>query len=557
MRVAMITALLFFTGCGMFTPPTVNDSSRTPPSSADANPTTSPPSSEPLAMLDKLTSQSLLALKRVDSTPEALLEVLTQTQEREDLASALLLQRATGKGILPDLAVPTVRAGVKGNGLLKMLAGTALEQLFDLSELVRSEIRSTLGTKLATSTPGGTTLTSREAVTFDGFVSLDGNEKTPEGLPILDLAAEIPAWTIAFGRDNLWTNSASPLDTHDHGLQTFIVAKSLIEWGYLFGLGQDSQPVVFGGLSLRPDTPSILRGIYPKEGSNELVLGRRYSVEYPTGNVVAYADSMLEKWTPLSTRQDLFTQARLWRAAGQAFARLRADRRGPTASLFSDATSDSALLPSDAHELPLAFLATLQTSINTESRGFLDMNKRVFREYDNRSPNAPEDEASLASLIALTQAFAAWIDAITDADKSGISPSLVERVKGAPTQLKKGLQLAIQSIFATSMTTFPDQKLTILRHPKASDAEYAALYAIALHALFQARAVLEKSPLLDERLEALTEGYVRTVVLPSVKNQTLDEATWLWMRVVARDMKEASAWSQKPWVSSFAGLFRF
>jgi hypothetical protein len=453
-----------------------------------------------------------------------------------------------------------VRDGIAGNGTLKFLSGSFLGQLIDINKKIRDSVHESIEKKVRNATPGGTNIFSRVDLKFDGFAPVTSRMRDP----VIDLGQQSLVWDLIFARRELF-DAAAPLDGVDHGVQSVALAKSLMEWGYLTGLGQGSSPKIFGGFIVSPQSPRVINGPFVETGPTEMqFLPSRLKIDFPAADVRQYAAQMLERPTVVSDTLDLASQVLFWKASARAFSRLRPDKRTNIQPLFflsatpSSREEDSALLPVNSHEMPLIGLGQLSGSINSEGIGFFNIesrDNRFFGAAHNRGPGGARGHAGIGPMIDLLETFALWSSAIENPDLAGLRPELLQKLQGAPPELRRGVQFALQYLFSEALYTVKSpegESVAVLR--AARDHFDPITFARGLHILYASRRMIESSPYFDERLAALTKGFIQTVLLPAVNQGRMQVATLEWARLVAKDIQATETIFKEAWAKKFVDV---
>lgn len=432
---------------------------------------------------------------------------------------------ATGRGVLPQILIPSVREDVKGNTALQSLQkipiGGLLADFFASDEKLAKLIRTGLAEKLK-KTPGGTNVAERVAFRFDGFSPKNNKKNT------FDVSEQLARWQGVFAADGLWSDGEK-IDGTDHGLQVLELLRTLAEWKYMIGLDANTDGGNYGGLTLsNADGTAKLNGpIDPRNKKTAAwFISGSYSISYDDRSSKELATSVKEGWKHGNEAVALDEQARLWHTAALAFKRLRPENRSKISSMFGKAPEG--LLPPEAHMLPLAFL----TGMNVLLPGpFIDREARLIRTYASLDGTGESAQAKMVTVSRLCRALTAWITELKTVTAPIVDPETFRRVEAAPAGLLPALQLAVQ---------------TILSAHTMSASESGASYGLALHeagvrpdisdasetlvGLMEAESLLLASDFLHERILQILDWYAGDLL-----NQTgkVTEKELLWMRTVA------------------------
>lgn len=480
-----------------------------------------------------------LRVSRSGSYNVETLWALAQCECDPVLYKSFMERTANGKGVLPQILMPSVREEIKSNTALQTLQkiplGGLLADFFASDEKLAGRIREGLAEKL-TRAPGGSSLASRLDIRFDGFTPVAGRA------PSFSVMDQIPRWMAVFSADGLWTG-AETVDGSDHGLQTLELFRSLSEWTYMIGLDENTDGGFYGGLTLRADgAGAVMNGpIDPRKGSDsKWFVSGAYTLKYDEKNARDLATSVKETWSHNNEPVTLDEQARLWHVAARAFGRLRPENRKSVATLF--AGGEEALLPADSHTLPLAFLASIDTLL---PEAFIDRDVRLIRasaSFDGKSSTP----ASLLALSRLVRALTSWSQELKTADQAGLNAETLRKVRGAPEELLPAIQLAVQTILANHVAPAVHYNgsygLALVDNGKAVKIAEASEVLLALT---EVEAQLLDSEFLRGRIQQIFDWYGGDLLQSGAD---ISERELLWIKTAARAAERYAGDRAQVWV---------
>ena len=433
---------------------------------------------------------------------------------------------AEGRGVLPQILMPSIREELKNNATLanlqKLPLGGVLAGIFTTDARLAKSVASGLSDKLENS-PGGSELGKRLTLRFDGFQALKSGENS------FNFSDQIARWHNVFSANGMWANG-SAVDGKDHGLQTLEVLRSLAEWSYLVGIDKNTSGGYYGGLTVSAkDGALTLNGpVDPRSKAQPAwFLSGIYSIDYEAESAKELATSVHEKWTRAKQNSvTLDEQARFWHTAAVAFKRLRPENRKDVGSLFI--ADKKGVLPTEAHELPLAFLTSLKTLLPGP---FIDKDSRLVRAEASFSAGDSDKEADVLALARLTRALVAWISELKTVTKDTVSESTLVKVESAAADLLPPLQLAVQTILQNHSQPAGDQGgtfgIALIQNGENLD---LASSAEVLLALIEAESLVVESQFLRTRIEAILDWYGGDL-LANKTSMNLEEL--LWMRALS------------------------
>jgi hypothetical protein len=461
-----------------------------------------------------------------------------------NLAKAYFENISAGRGVLPQILVPTVREEIKNNKTLatlqKLPFGGLLAGIFATDAKLAANIAESLGEKLENS-PGGTDLGDRTQLRFDGFRPIAGREHS------FRFSDQIARWHNVFSANGMW-NQRTPIDNKDHGLQSLELLRTLAEWSYLLGIDKNSSGGFYGGLTLSEKNGELkLNGPVDPLSKTQPAwfLSGTYSIAYANESAKDTATSVLEDWSRTKeTPITLDEQSRFWHAAAIAFKRLRPENREHIGSLFkSDQSVDSGVLPNDAHELPLVFLTSLKTLIPGP---FIEQDSRLVRAQASLLVGSSDEEADVLALARLTRALVAWIVELKTITKDTVSTNTLSKVQNVSEEMLPPLQVAVQIILQKYSQPSVDHGgsfgLALVRDGRSLNFSEATEVLVAL---LEADSLVLNSEFLQSRLIAMLDWYGGDL-LASMTTLNVDELLWLrgLSSVVSRNSELKAEWAK-------------
>ena len=360
---------------------------------------------------------------------------------------------ALARGVLPQLLVPTVREEIRKNPQLRTLLslpelfGGLFKRILTSDQSLSNQVRDGLSQKIQAGVGG--ILKNDVPFRFDHFVS--PGRDLQESFAVADMAAR---WNLIFATPNLWQGQ-TPIAFNSHGLQVLESLRVLSEWKYLFGIDPNSMGGFYGGLAIDADgrANNQLKRFDPREEpSAQRIVSGQYQLVIREGQALDLVINVKESWQRGPEEPTITEQAMLWNSAALAFMRLRPDRRtAATSRLFGP--EGQALLPTDAHMLPLIFLPGMQGVL--EGR-MANVPNRVISD-----PSKPSERVSYRSLAKLGRAIMTWILALEKIESAKIPEAQREQLKAAPTQLREALRLVVHNILKDQALRNPSRNHTV------------------------------------------------------------------------------------------------
>jgi hypothetical protein len=469
--------------------------------------------------------------------------------------SALLQRVAVSRGALPEPLVPSIRSQIAANPSLQVLMqlpadlSGLLGSLFTDDGKINDEIRSGLQSKLQQFTPGGTNLGSNLAFrffAFPEFPDLRGNvavatQKTVNSFQLSEL---VTRWNLVLSPDSLWLGKGH-LAFGDHGLQTLETMRLLMEWQYLLGLEKNSRGGFYGGLTLNADDLSdpTLYAYNPKSSAPQKppYLGSNYIISYPQNSSLNMAIHVQEHWTVTTKSIHLDEQARLWETAARAFSRMRPSKLSNAKSLFGNGR----LFPAETYQMPLIFLAGASSLLDGP---FINKDTRLIRE-----DAAQDGAASLPSLARLAQSLNSWMKELTGTDDLQMDQATKSQLSQARDRLRPALQLSVQTILKDHIGE--SQKTTFGRPllQEGVPVKSIALASETIRTLAQAEQDSLKSPLLRQRIVALTHWLVGSLVAPAWQRREINALDALWLKLALDSASRYPEINKTAWFQPLQG----
>jgi hypothetical protein len=344
---------------------------------------------------------------------------------------------AVARGVLPQILVPTVREEIRGNPQLKRLLslpelfGGLFKRILTSDERLSNQVRSGLSQKIQAAVGGD--LKSNIPFRFDSFVTHSRDLK--DNFSMIEMAAR---WNLVFATPNLWQGQ-TPVAFNSHGLQVLESIRVLSEWTYLFGIDPKPAGGFYGGMTIDASgsaNTDLIRFDPREDPDARRIVSGAYRIGYNDAPALDLVINVQELWQRGPDEPTITEQAMIWNSAALAFSRLRADQRAATPRLYGP--KGQALLPQDAHTLPLIFLPGMQGLL--EGR-LADIEKRTISE-----PGMPTERVSWRSLAKLGRAIMTWITVLDKIEAAQVPKAQEEQLKAAPTQLKEALRLVVLNI---------------------------------------------------------------------------------------------------------------
>jgi hypothetical protein len=450
-----------------------------------------------------LSKDALVALAICDCAPTL----------REAIASRI----ATANGVLPQFLMPPIRLQIQNDKslqtLLNLPLGGLLSKLFARDSALTEKVREGLSEKLARFTPGGSRLAQRAEFSFDGFPSfLGANSERPTQFQLSNEAAR---WLYVFSPSGLWDNK-NPAALGDHSWQTLEVLRSLVEWKYLFGLDANPSGGAFGGLTVDPKNPgSGISPFDPRSTKAPRTISGSYAVRIESESALDLALKGGESWQHTGGGVTLSEQALLWQAAATAFKRLRPENRSKISKMFGE--ENVALLPNNAHQLPLAFLPGMSLLL-----------EGIFIKRDTREifGDTKQKPATLSELLDLISALSEWTAALKRIETADLDAETTQRLAKTPASLQQAIQLAAQTIVRDLVTPASGEAagLTLLAEKGGKPVQSAALTARTLYVLATLESSLQ-SPILRRNVAGIYSWYLAKF-LSATTSWNLADLAW-------------------------------
>ncbi len=534
------------------------------------------PSEFALLLQDPLANPAALATLSgaLQNTPvsamdEAQLWALSQCDCTPRRSGAYLQQLTLGRGVLPQVLVPSVREQIANDPKLKALSnlpgplqgiGDALSQFFTKDERLATMIRDGVAEKLSKAL-GGQDLAKQHSFRFDAFIGPFGafGQGAAVGHPAaFDAKDQAVKWAFIFGAGNIW-EGRDPLALNNHSLQLLSVAMALSEWQYLLGMERaSSDQRTYGGLTIDPrvGNASPLAGYDPRANptATPRIISGTYSISYPTdGRALDMAINVREQWSRAPADVSLDEQAKMWTAAGRAFQRLRPANRQRIAQAF---TEPQGMFPAETHQLPLVFLSGMGEMLNGP---FLDKDALAIY-VAARIPGASiaaQNGADLASVVRLARALNLWVKQTQDLSDAQLSPEVAQKLSEAHVQLKSALQLAVQTVLAQFVRyQVPGRLLagySLVVSPRDTRMPDMAVAAETLATLMEAEQDNLSSPLLRDRIVSLYHWFAAQYLVSGQSGGPTSPAAVIWLhQASSRFLRYQDSARHTPWATNLS-----
>ena len=240
----------------------------------------------------------------------------------------------------------------------------------------------------------------------------------------------------------------------------------------------------------------------------------------------------------------------MWQSAALAYERLRPRNRGNIGSFFQGADP---VLPTDVHKLALALLASMKSLL---SGPFIDAKTRIVSQiavFDMNKEKIPESRAPIANvntLIKLGRALLSWRNALSNLDGDALDDSMNDKLKSAPEEMLKALQLVTQSILEKNVVRDASSNLQIVENSQlvsfAVKAELIQFFMVADQLAFA-------SPFFKGKIAELFKGLIKNDLAPKWNTsnaQALSLTDVLWLKSLVRTAATYfPEQAEKPWVS--------
>jgi len=464
----------------------------------------------------------------------------------------------TTHGSLPQILVPTIREKIRTDSKLQTLAalpaglGNLLKGIFASDDKITETISEEIAEQLKKNTPGGTSLGKNPPIRLDGFVPLTQGSVPPNAF---NLNEQVVRWALVFSTPNLFEGK-SGVGGGDHGPQTLEMMRALMEWNYMFGLdprppqpGQN--PGMYGGLSIDVANVNQVAGPFDPRITPDAkrFFSGIYSLNALTAaSAVDLAILAREEW---QVRQPstihLRDQARLWSAAAFAFARLRPENRSSISGMFGQ--KGVALFPTNAHELPLAFLPTLQALLEG---GFIDKNERAIYSSARVGGQQSPVRATVGEISYLLDAMLNWTIQLRNIDQAQVNPASIEKLRATPGKFVPALQLSSNRVLSDNFFVDQEQFGVTIRTLNTADPLSLVDGARALYALARTEQEVLHSPFIRDHTIGGLHWFAATILYQYVSGQKdTPIAGAIWS---LRALKQCKNYDQNalqaPWLDS-------
>ncbi len=454
-----------------------------------------------------------------------------------------LAKQAVMSGSLPQVLLPQVRQGVRNNEKMKLLLklsdiagdlGAIIRELFANDSQLAKYIREAIGEIISKTYKSPFRLDSALKFNADAFSS-----------PLLNESFDIPGvqdqsfsfsvksqavrWVYLLSRPQVWKGDPSPSSSYlDPSLQMLHLFRTLMEWNYVFGLTRNDEGTPFGGLTLAVDEASepakdddrLMRFDPREEYEKARCIAGVYSVGFQNKSLFDLAMEGGEVWRSSHELLDLEEQATTWIASAVAFHRLRPANRPSHLELFG---SDHPL-PESAHLLPLAFLPSMEQLLDGP---FISAEDRFIRQHAcfNCAQDVKMRGASFKTQIRFIKAASLWAQELMDVeDLKDLDQAVITRLKAAPTNLVRAVQLGLQNMFMefARSVVLPDGRsaLMLIEKNSSSEAVDVAGVAEAVVTLTDIEQKLLKSKWLREKVGLVNRWLLHEVFLKIATGHT-------------------------------------
>lgn len=498
---------------------------------------------------------------------------------QDKFASKYLGKLVTRGGVLPQLLMPIVREGVAADPQVQRFLNMspAARNLFGgivaIDNVIKRQVKSTIAEKVSAALPGGSTIGDRHDFLFDGFAGATlGPATAPRTFSLGDQATR---WNYILGVDAMWSGSRA-IDGVDHGLQLLNTALLLSEWSYAFGLDHASvDGRAYGGLTVQPapNSPANMHGLEmtpfdPRvDTSGMRFVSGDHTVDFPPADSLEMVTEVREAWQRTAGVVTIDEQARVWRAAARAMARLRPSARAKTESLYDAA---GGIFPADAHTASLLFLPGMDLLLDgpffsTVAQSVRDEANFARREDGSFDPAAyPDvgnpvfDEKRVLGLARLSSALSQWVGQVAEIGDLAVDDTTASRLTTAHRRLKDPVRLALVVL----MRELPPD-MGGLGEVEIVPGRNAMTPGAAAEVLFHVASVMNagiKSEFLKTRAFALMDrfatNYLRQVWTDEARRVELPAADIVWIHnaLAAFESVEGSD-ARYPWLAQARQTF--
>jgi hypothetical protein len=465
-----------------------------------------------------LTERSPLGAKIADASLHDVLIALTSCDCLPKLQLRLTTALNSTRGALPQALVPAIRREILGNPKLKILnivprpLDDVVGGFFADEQSVAKEIDEGLRDKIKVAEPGWADLSDRPTVHLDGFVPLPGTIQPSSGRTVrmLDVWSR---WAVVLSQGGPWSSERLKIKDNERGLLWNELLRALAEGEYLFGLGSNGDGNMWGGLTLPVDLLINNPGPFdPRTTSSQVrFLTGQLDLTLPSNNSLSLARNGGERWTWRSSTPTLAEQSVQWLVSARLLNRLRPINRGQFTAFYA------ALIPDDSYQLPLIALPSLDALL---SGRFINENSRVVRAYISGEQvggveASTREKADPQTLGLLLMALHAWIQELQTVSDLNVSRETLEQLRNAPTSLKRGAQLIVQTLlgehlFARPVASAEPGEVAWSLYARNQDSSKVELslrdHAQVVYALTIAERNFMQSPFLRGRLGQLASG---------------------------------------------------
>lgn len=509
-----------------------------------------------------------------------LIEALADCDCAQDhFASKYLAKLVTRGGVLPQLLMPIVREGVANDPQVQRFQNMspAARNLFGgivaIDNVIKRQVKSTIAEKVSAALHGGSTIGDRHDFLFDGFAQATlGPATAPRTFSLGDQATR---WNYILGVDAMWSGDRA-IDGVDHGLQLLNTALLLSEWSYVFGLDHaSSDGRAYGGLTVQPapNSPANMHNhemtpFDPRvDTAGMRFVSGDHMVDFPAADSLEMVMEVREAWQRSAGVVTIDEQARVWRAAARAMARLRPSARAQTESLYA---AEGGIFPADAHTASLLFLPGMDLLLDgpffsTAAQSVRDEANFMRREDGSFDPAAyPDvnnpvfDEKRVLGLARLSSALSEWVGQVEDIGDLAVDETTATRLTAAHRRLKDPVRLAL----VVMMRELPPD-LCGMGEVEQVSGRNAMAPGAAAELLFHVASVMNagiKSDFLKTRAFALMDqfavNYLRPIWNDEARRVELPAADIVWIHnaLAAFESVDGSE-ARYPWLAAARQTF--
>jgi hypothetical protein len=487
-----------------------------------------------------------------------------------------LRELAQSRGVLPEALSPAVRETVKESGILKVIqaipgltGSTGLMSLFMTDKRLANQIKDSIERKLSTSlNTGALSLRSQIDYNFDLFRSpLAKSTSRTQFSPSFNTTELASKWINIMSDGRLWDRfEESKKDSYGQATQALMVANTVAEMTYLYGVDPVVSGQRYGGITVDPFKSMTALGPYIEGVKNQNpIASGDYTVQFSADSSFTLALEGKETWSRNdSAKISLLEQSRFLHGMGLAYLRLQPSRRNPALiNLFN--SQSGGFFPKDVHKLPLVGLSAVSGLL---SKGYIDLPNFTIRQFPKFTAQDQETVADLPSLLALVEALNVWVVALENYKFDELPTDIAREIEAARPMLKDALRLAVQNILAQHVTHgkvegFDFAGFTLVSSKTVNKAADFATYARAIAILatidqtsFQEAVYISTD--LRVKIMELTHGFVKHFLKPlalgqSMLSNELNAESLVWLYFM---LQKVGAYSpdqfQAPWLQDLS-----